>query len=127
LNAKTVLLPFSFKNGNVYIQYIHIHFNSNAYALQLGVGDEMITTVTTTTTTVVATTTTTTAAISIAASLAIIGTIVLISLLIAKELLSSHKVEQKLFLSDRLSIAIVPLLMMFALVVITKIVDAFRF
>jgi hypothetical protein len=87
----------------------------------------MITTVTTTTTTVVATTTTTTAAISITASLAIIGTIVLISLLVAKELLSTHKVERTRFLSDRLSIAIVPLLMMFALIVITKIVDVLRF
>jgi hypothetical protein len=87
----------------------------------------MITTVTTTTTTVVATTTTTTAAISIAGSLAIIGTIVLISLLIAKELLSSHKVERTLFLSDRLDIAIIPLLLMFALIVITKIMDVLRF
>jgi hypothetical protein len=87
----------------------------------------MITTVTTTTTTVVATTTTTTAAISITASLAIIGTIVLISLLIAKQLLSSHEAERTQFLSDRLSIAIVPLLMMFALIVITKIVDVLRF
>jgi hypothetical protein len=55
------------------------------------------------------------------------GTVVLINLLIAKELLSSHEVEKKLFLSDRLSIAIVPLLMMFALIVITKIVDVLRF
>jgi glucan phosphoethanolaminetransferase (alkaline phosphatase superfamily) len=84
----------------------------------------MITTVTTTTTTVVATTTTTTAAaISITTSLAIIGTIVLISLLIVKELLSTHDVERTQFLSDKLSIAIVPLLMMFALIVFTKIVD----
>lgn len=86
----------------------------------------MITTVTTTTTTVVATTTTTSAN-PISTTLAIIGTIVLISLLIVKELLSAHKLERTLFLSDRLSIAIVPLLMMFALIVITKIVDVFHF
>jgi len=87
----------------------------------------MITTVTTTTTTVVATTTTTTSAISITTSIAIIGTIFLISLLIAKHLLSAHKLERTLFLSDRLSIAIVPLMMMFALIVITKIVDVIHF
>jgi hypothetical protein len=87
----------------------------------------MITTVTTTTTTVVATTTTTTAAISIATSLAIIGTIVLISLLIVKQLLSCHEVERMHFLSDKLNIAILPLLVMFVLIVITKIVDILHF
>ena len=91
----------------------------------------MITTVTTTTTTVVSTTTTaagtttTVASIQLAASLGIIGTIVLISLLIAKELLSSHRLERTLFLSNRLNIAIVPLLMMFALIVATEIIKNF--
>jgi hypothetical protein len=106
------------------------------------VDEEMITTVTTTTTTVATTTTTTvatstattaaattattaTATISIAASLAIIGTIVLISLLIVKELLSYHRLERTLFLSNRLNIAILPLLMMFVLIVVTKIVENF--
>ena len=79
----------------------------------------MITTVTTTTTTAVATTTT--ASINIIASLAIVGTAVLILLLISKELLSSHNIDKKLFLSDILNIAIFPLLMMFVLIVVTKI------
>ena len=80
---------------------------------------KVITTVTTTTTTAVATTTT--ASINIVASLAIVGTAVLILLLISKELLSSHNIDKKLFLSDILNIAIFPLLMMFVLVVVTKI------
>ena len=80
---------------------------------------KVITTVTTTTTTAVATTTT--ASINIVASLAIVGTAVLILLLISKELLSSHNIDKKLFLSDILNIAIFPLLMMFVLIVVTKI------
>jgi hypothetical protein len=77
----------------------------------------MITTVTTTTTTVVTTT------FSLVASLALIGTVTLILFLIAKMLLSSHPVESTQFLSNRLNVAIVPFLLMFALIVIMKIVD----
>jgi Trk-type K+ transport system membrane component len=90
----------------------------------------MITTVTTTTTTVVSTTTTvagtttTVASIQLLSSLGIIGAIVLILLLVAKELLSSHRLEKTLFLSNRLNIAIVPLLMTFVLIVLTKIANA---
>lgn len=81
----------------------------------------MITTVTTTTTTVVSTTS------QLAASLALVGTITLIFLLIAKMLLSSHPVESTQFLSNRLNIAIVPFLLMFALIVVMKIVDVLGF
>lgn len=87
----------------------------------------MITTVTTTTTTAItaatstAATTATTASVNIIASLAVIGTTVLILLLISKELISSHNIDKKLFLSDILNIAIFPLLMMFVLIVVTKI------
>ncbi|PNX47703.1 MAG: hypothetical protein BV459_03870 [Thermoplasmata archaeon M11B2D] len=83
----------------------------------------MITTVTTTTTTTVVTTTT----VSVVASLALIGTITLIFFLIAKMLLSSHPVDRTQFLSNRLNIAIIPFLLMFALIVIVKIVDVLGF
>ena len=78
----------------------------------------MITTVTTTTTTAIN-------AINseLAAILGIIGTITLISLLIAKELISSHEIDKKYFFSKNLNIAIIPLLMMFGLIVITKIMS----
>ena len=78
----------------------------------------MITTVTTTTTTAVN-------AVSgeLAAILGIIGTILLIFLLIAKELLSSHELDKKYFFSKNLNIAIMPLLMMFGLIVVTKIMS----
>jgi hypothetical protein len=93
----------------------------------------MITTVTTTTTTTVVSSTTTTAAgvtttvvsVNLAASLGIIGAIVLISFLIVKQLLLSHRLENTLFLSNRLNIAIVPLLLMFVLILITKITSIF--
>jgi len=92
----------------------------------------MITTVTTTTTTTVVSTTTTAAgvtttvaSVNLAASLGIIGTIVLISFLIVKQLLLSHRLENTLFLSNRLNIAIVPLLLMFILILITKITSIF--
>lgn len=81
------------------------------------IGDEMITTVTTTTTTVVATT------VSLAATLALIGTITLILFLIAKMLLSSHSMDGSLFLSERLNIVIVPLLLMFGLIVVIRVVE----
>lgn len=77
----------------------------------------MITTVTTTTTTVVAST------VSLAASLALIGTITLILFLIAKMLLSSHSLDGNLFLSERLNIVILPLLLMFALIVVIRVVE----
>lgn len=88
----------------------------------------MITTVTTTTTTVVTAsmaTGVTVASVQLAAFLGMIGTVKLISLLIAKELLSAHSIEKKLFLSNTLNIAIAPLLMMFVLIVITKIMSIF--
>lgn len=81
----------------------------------------MITTVTTTTTTVVATT------VSVSASLALIGTITLIFFLIAKMLLSSHPLDSNLFLSERLNIVIMPLLLMFTLIVIMRVVETLGF
>jgi hypothetical protein len=84
-------------------------------------GEGMITTVTTTTTTVVTTT------ISLAASLALIGTITLILFLIAKMLLSSSTIDSNLFLSERLNIVIVPLLLMFTLIVVIRVVEILGF
>ncbi len=81
----------------------------------------MITTVTTTTTTVVIST------VSVAASLALIGTITLILFLIAKMLLSSHTLDSSLFLSERLNIVIVPLLLMFTLIVVIRIAETLGF
>lgn len=86
--------------------------------ITLGCWELMITTVTTTTTTAV-----TAVSAQFAAFLGIIGTITLILLLIAKELLSSHEIDKKLFLSKNLNIAIAPFLMMFGLIVITKILS----
>ena len=59
----------------------------------------------------------------LAAILGIIGTILLIFLLIAKELLSSHGIDKKYFFWKNLNIAIMPLLMMFGLIVVTKIMS----
>ena len=86
--------------------------------------EEMITTVTTTTTTVVSTSTSTvvsTSTAGVVASLGILGVIILILLLIAKELLSSHGDKKISFLANNLNIAIVPLLVMFGTIVFTKI------
>ena len=78
----------------------------------------MLTTVTTTTTTAV-----TAVSAQLDAFLGLIGTITLILLLIIKELLSSHQIDKRLFLSKNLNIVISPLLMMFGLIVVTKILS----
>lgn len=79
----------------------------------------MISTVTTSTVSTI-----TTAAL--AGSLALIGILVLLSLLIQKELISSNSNERLQNLNKALQIGIVPLLVAFIVIVITKIAAALQ-
>lgn len=93
----------------------------------------MLTTITTTTTT----TTATAGGVSQATVCGAIGVVILIVLLIAKELLSSHEDENEVTeevksevmdiraksLATNLSVAIYPLLLNFALIVTTKVLE----
>lgn len=78
----------------------------------------MLTTVTTTTTT------TTVVAMTQGAVFGAIGVVVLITLLIAKELLSASENEKALLLGRIAGVAIYPLLFAFLVIVAVKVVEA---
>ncbi len=80
---------------------------------------KMLTTITTTTTT----TTTTVVAASQAAVFGVIGVVVLIALLIAKELLSASENEKAMLLGRITSVAINPLLFAFLCIVTVKVLE----
>nr|QNO53215.1 hypothetical protein HNLOENAD_00015 [Methanosarcinales archaeon ANME-1 ERB6] len=78
----------------------------------------MLTTITTTTTT-----TTTVVTISQAAVFGAIGVVILITLLIAKELLSASENEKALLLGKFTGVAINPLLFAFLMIVFVKVME----
>ena len=79
----------------------------------------MISTVTTTTVTAVAT-------VTIAGSLALISVLTLLALLVQKELTVAGRGRLSRALGRLLNIGIVPLLMVFVLIVATKVVEVIR-
>jgi hypothetical protein len=74
--------------------------------------------------TVTTTTVTTIASMATAGSLAVVGIVLLLALLIQKELASASDSRFALVLSRIVNIAIVPLLLGFAYIVVFKVIEA---
>jgi hypothetical protein len=81
----------------------------------------MISTVTTTTVSMITSTT-----VALAASLGLIGILTLLSLLIQKELVTAVDSPRARAFGRVLNVAIVPLLMAFALVVVVRVAEVLR-
>jgi len=87
----------------------------------------MISTVTTTTVSTVTTTTTTTvAAMSFIASLALVSVLTLFVLLLQKELATASDSPRLKTLGRTLDVAVVPLLMAFAMIVVVRVAEILR-
>ena len=71
-------------------------------------------------------TTSTVTTVTLAGSLVVIGVIVLLGLLVQKELISSSENDRSTRLSQLLNIGIVPLLIAFLLVVVSKVTQVLK-
>jgi hypothetical protein len=71
-------------------------------------------------------TTSTVSAVTVAGSLAIFGIVILLGLLVQKELVSAYESKRAANLRNILNIGIIPLLIAFVLVVISKVVEVLK-